>query len=472
MHSSTGRAREALRSAWEELVAPAPEVEPGPLQTRARTTSAVILVLLALSAAGSVFLSTRTGVSIRAAPWAVTLILVATPTAYLLTYSLSRTRYTVAAAGFSALAAGAGAVVAVTAAPTVAPAASTFFMLAAVMLMAGLLLPFEFAAGLGLLNVMGTMAVPSFLPVAGASAVQVPYLFLFANALMIGVVAVVRHQENLQVHDAAEKARSLEAHYGLLQSATREMHSRHLQEMRRLEGRSEAQRHLLDAASHELKTPITPILLQLNLFRRHSEGALNNEQARSLDVVERNLKRLAVLVSDLLDIARMENGKLVLRPEEVPMASILEQAKDTFATQADDEGINIEVEAVGDPRAHVDPTRLSQVLYNLISNALKFSPDGGRIRLRAEARERGVLVQVADDGAGLTPEQQRTLFQPFSQVHDDPETKGTGLGLYISRGIIEQHGGRIWVESDEGKGARFCFWVPADGAPDGRPIMV
>jgi PAS domain S-box-containing protein len=229
----------------------------------------------------------------------------------------------------------------------------------------------------------------------------------------------------------------------------------------RLEEVNELKTQLLNMASHELNTPIAALRLQLHMLKLGPQEADPRRQ-KAFGLLDRNVERLAVLVKDVLDVAKMQSGQLKVRLEDTDLKPVVEEAAELYAQAYLEKGVSLMVEAASAP-VHADPQRVTQVLVNLLSNALKFTPAGGEVRLTLASAGERACVRVADSGAGLAPAQIEKLFQPFSQVHDQSiETKGgTGLGLHISRGIIEQHGGRIWCESDgAGKGTAFAFDLP------------
>lgn len=219
---------------------------------------------------------------------------------------------------------------------------------------------------------------------------------------------------------------------------------------------------ILNAAAHELKTPITPLKLQVHLLKSRSE-AFDERERRAVGVLDRNVDRLAVLVEAVLDVARLQSGKLDLRWEDVELAPLLAEALEAFAEHARASGLDLRLEAAPGLRVRGDPVRLEQVVYNLLSNAVKFTPSGGRILVRASPRGKDIAVEVADTGVGITADDAKRLFQPFSHARAaNVDTDGAGLGLYISRGIIERHGGRIGVDSaGPGRGSTFFFELPA-----------
>lgn len=224
----------------------------------------------------------------------------------------------------------------------------------------------------------------------------------------------------------------------------------------------------LNTAAHELSTPLTPVRLQLHVLKRGSRGEWTDAQRKSVDIVERNVDRLARLVGETLDAARFQSGRLGIVQGPVDLAALVREAGELFAEAAAQDGVAIDVDAAGPLPVVCDAGRINQVLVNLVSNALKFTPRGGSVSLRARREGEAVVVSVADTGIGLEAAQIERLFAPFSQVHD-PMTNtrvGSGLGLYISRGIVELHGGRIGIASPgPGKGTTVTFTLPAAGAP-------
>ncbi|MHB8586090.1 MAG: ATP-binding protein [Thermoplasmatota archaeon] len=219
---------------------------------------------------------------------------------------------------------------------------------------------------------------------------------------------------------------------------------------------------LLNTASHELNTPLTPMKIQIHLLEEGKFGPLDDRQQRAVATLSRNIDRLSQLVNDLLDVSKIQSGRLKLEKQPTDIAALVEETRGAFEETAREAGIEVRVNAAH-VNVAVDPQRITQVLFNLVSNALKFTPPPGVVEVNVETRDSEVLVSVHDSGAGLTPDQVTRLFQPFSQVHDPMKfTKaGSGLGLYISKGIIEEHGGKIWCESTgPGVGSTFSFILP------------
>ncbi|HET6398488.1 MAG TPA: CHASE domain-containing protein, partial [Candidatus Thermoplasmatota archaeon] len=235
---------------------------------------------------------------------------------------------------------------------------------------------------------------------------------------------------------------------------------------RRIEQLEENERfraQFLNVSAHELATPLTPIALQIHMLRRAPPEATLAQYEKGIQVIERGFQRLSRLVRDILDSARVQGERLQLRPERVDVARVVADAVDAFREPAGARGLRLVHERAPPCEAVVDAGRIQQVLDNLLTNALKFTPEGGRVTVEVRPEPDEVEVVVRDTGAGLDADQVQRLFLPFSQVHDPMQVteRGTGLGLYISRGIIEQHGGRIWVRSaGRGRGSEFGFRIP------------
>lgn len=225
---------------------------------------------------------------------------------------------------------------------------------------------------------------------------------------------------------------------------------------------------LLNTASHELNTPLTPLKLQIHLLKAANYGDLNEKQRKAVNILERNVDRLVLLVQDMLDVARLQSGRLAVHMEPLDLATVVSESTEAFHESAKQTGVELIVRVNAPLRVRADGKRLTQVLFNLLTNALKFTPPGGKVVVEAVANGPTASVAVRDTGVGMTTEQISRLFQPFSQVHDTMQRTraGTGLGLYISKGIVELHGGRIWCESaGPSMGSTFAFTVPLDGAP-------
>ncbi len=222
----------------------------------------------------------------------------------------------------------------------------------------------------------------------------------------------------------------------------------------------------LSNISHELRTPLNSIIGFTDLLLTEELGApLSAQQRDFLETVARNGKQLLELINELLDLQRIAAGRMELKPEPVEVAGLLTEAADSVHAQVQKHGHALVVTPPSpDLRVHADRGRVRQILLNLLSNAIKFTPDGGRITVvaapvngDAEAR-----IAVSDTGIGIAVEDQPKLFQEFSQLDASASRKyeGTGLGLALSRRLVEMHGGEIGVESEIGKGSTFWFTLP------------
>ena len=239
-----------------------------------------------------------------------------------------------------------------------------------------------------------------------------------------------------------------------------------LAELERLKELDSFKTRFINSAAHELNTPLTPMRIQLHLLDKDKGVNLTPSQQEALRILHRNFERFDRLVQDVVNSARIQAGRLGIAKEPMDLAKLARDAAASFEAHAKEAGIAVEVDAPETLPLEGDAERLTQVTYNLINNALKFTPRGGSLKLKLERGPATATMLVADTGTGLTPEQIMGLFQPFSQVHDTSKTRtGSGLGLYISRSIVEMHGGRIWAESSgAGRGSTFCVELPVQGA--------
>ena len=217
----------------------------------------------------------------------------------------------------------------------------------------------------------------------------------------------------------------------------------------------------VSSVSHELRTPLTSIRGALGLLAGGTLGHLPESGRRMLEVAVTNTDRLVRLINDILDMERIESGRVQLRRQAHTAGDLMLQASEVMRPMAEKAGVRIEMTENSD-RLWVDSDRVIQTLTNLLSNAIKFSPPGTTIRLGAERRDVELLFYVRDQGRGIPADKRETIFGRFQQVDasDAREKGGTGLGLAICRSLVEQHGGRIWVESTPGEGSTFFFTLP------------
>ena len=190
----------------------------------------------------------------------------------------------------------------------------------------------------------------------------------------------------------------------------------------------------------------------------------NDQQIKLLTIAHANAERLLLLINDILDFSKIEAASLPMTLERQRLEPVVQQAAHNLRTLLEERRIRLEIEiAAGLPDAMLDAHRVGQVLTNLLSNAIKFSPAGERIRIEATGDEREVRVAIVDHGDGIAARDLPKLFRKFQQIDSGSTRKvgGTGLGLVICKGIVEQHGGRIGVESEPGQGSTFWFTLPA-----------
>ncbi len=229
-----------------------------------------------------------------------------------------------------------------------------------------------------------------------------------------------------------------------------------------LEVASQHKSEFLANMSHELRTPLNAIIGFSEVLAERMFGEINDKQAEYLSDILESGRHLLSLINDILDLSKIEAGRMELESTDFDLPSALKNALTLVRERAQRHGITLGHtidERLG--MIHADERKVKQVLLNLLSNALKFTPEGGCIDVRAAARDGAVEISVTDTGVGIAPEDQATVFEEFRQVGSVAKKfEGTGLGLAISRKFIELHVGKIWVESQVGKGSTFAFTLP------------
>ena len=239
---------------------------------------------------------------------------------------------------------------------------------------------------------------------------------------------------------------------GALRGAYRELHAQY----RQTEQARRARENMIAIVSHDLRSPLTAVLLGIGYVKRAAaEGRPLESLYGALDAIHRSADSMKRLVDDLLDAARIESGRFSLEPARQRLVPILEDAVDAGRLAADARRIRIDLEApAGEHLVHCDRQRLTQVLGNLIGNAVKFSPEGARVELRLRDEGEWLRIEVRDWGPGIAAEHLPHVFDRYWQATGTAHL-GTGLGLFIARAIVESHGGRIHVESRVGEGSTF-----------------
>jgi signal transduction histidine kinase len=230
-----------------------------------------------------------------------------------------------------------------------------------------------------------------------------------------------------------------------------------------LEEANRAKSEFLARMSHELRTPLNVIIGFSELMLDGITGKVNREQRQCLNDILGSGRHLLGLINDILDLSKIESGKMELKLRKIALPRVIESIKSEIAPMlvAKKQTLEISVEE-GLPPVRADKAKVRQVLLNLLSNSIKFTPDGGKLKVEAVREDSWCRVSVIDNGVGIRKEDQEKIFEPFSQLDNSltGEEKGTGLGLTIAKQIVEKHGGRIWVESEYGKGSKFSFTLP------------
>jgi PAS domain S-box-containing protein len=223
---------------------------------------------------------------------------------------------------------------------------------------------------------------------------------------------------------------------------------------------------LLSHVSHELRSPLTAIKQFTNILLNGIAGELTPQQREFQKIILRNVLQLQSMVDDLLEVARLEAGKLGVVLERISVPEALTDSLNTLQVTAGTKNISLSADLARDlPRAYADPTRLRQVLIILIDNAVKFTPNGGEVKLSARLRPRSedfILIEVSDTGCGMSAEDAAHIFERLYQVHSPARgsRKGLGLGLFICKELVTRQGGEIWVSSQPGAGSIFSFTLP------------
>jgi two-component system, NtrC family, sensor kinase len=232
---------------------------------------------------------------------------------------------------------------------------------------------------------------------------------------------------------------------------------------RQIEAANRHKSEFLANMSHELRTPLNAIIGFSEVLGERMFGELNEKQAEYTDDILSSGRHLLSLINEILDLSKVEAGRMELEVATFDLPLAIDNARTFVRERATKHGINLDVtvdERLGDFVG--DERKIKQILLNLLSNAVKFTPEGGRIGIKARQANGSVEISVSDTGIGIAPEDQPKIFEEFRQVGSDyaHKVEGTGLGLTLAKKFVELHGGRIWVESEVGKGSRFIFTLP------------
>jgi PAS domain S-box-containing protein len=231
---------------------------------------------------------------------------------------------------------------------------------------------------------------------------------------------------------------------------------------REVEKANRLKSNFLTTMSHELRTPLNSIIGFSDLLAEQSAGPLSQKQERFVVHIQENSRHLLALINDVLDLSKIEAGRLDLTYESFQMSVAADEVLSTLRPLAAAKQIELATELGSELTLYADAVRLKQVLYNLLSNAIKFTPPEGQVRLVARSEDSQICVSVIDTGIGIPRDEQESIFEAFHQLPAPTQgiREGTGLGLSITKLLVEQHGGRIWVQSEPGNGSQFHFTLP------------
>lgn len=233
---------------------------------------------------------------------------------------------------------------------------------------------------------------------------------------------------------------------------------------RKLKNMYEVQKEFTSTVSHELRTPLASIKTAIDLVVKKTVGEINSEQEDVLGRAKKNVDRLKRLIDDILDLTKMESGKMQMNFLMNDMNKLIQEVMETQKDVAKSRGLYLKIDlAPSIPKIPFDSDRMVQVLNNLLGNAMKFTKEGGiTIKTQDKSLENHIVVSVIDTGKGISEKDILKLFQKFQQIEsaEENEEGGTGLGLAICKEIVERHGGKIWVESLQGHGTTFSFLLP------------
>ncbi len=272
------------------------------------------------------------------------------------------------------------------------------------------------------------------------------------------------------VHDTSERKESQDRLRAIQERYAAQLFAANQQLEARNEEAEKANRlksEFLASMSHELRTPLHTIIGFSELLTEELEGPLNSKQKRFLGHILQDARHLLQLINEVLDISKIEAGKLELQREAFDFSTCLNEVLAGIQSQAAAKSIRVENRNTFADLLYADRVRMKEVLYNLLSNAIKFTPNNGLVWVESTADESFLRVAVVDTGIGIPPEEQTSIFEKFYQVGNTTSgiREGTGLGLPITKNLVELHGGRIWVESRPGQGSRFTLVLPLQGNP-------
>ncbi len=274
---------------------------------------------------------------------------------------------------------------------------------------------------------------------------------------------------NLMTESLAVQSEELEGKMLELEQVNQDLQSRERELQitnKKLETANRLKSEFLATMSHELRTPLNSIIGFSELLEEGTYGNLNEKQGKCVGNIVVSSRHLLQLINDVLDLAKVESGTIEVHLEKLSLHSAMEMVRSVVEPLAAKKDITMDVEFRDDVEfVSADPARFKQILYNLLSNAIKFTPSGGRVTIEVAHENGDVEISVTDTGIGISEKDQERIFSEFLQVEGSYARKyeGTGLGLALTKKLVELHGGRIWVTSSPGAGSRFTFSIPGNG---------
>jgi len=295
---------------------------------------------------------------------------------------------------------------------------------------------------------------PQFQPTDEFIQIEKERLIRLSSAELLGEVKR-KNEELLKLLDEVKEHAKKEKELAVA-AATAEAEKEKAEETSRIKS------GFLANMSHELRTPLNSIIGFSEILLEKTFGELNPKQTRYVNNILTSGKHLLTLINDILDLSKVEAGKVELKIEEISLKDTLGECQTLVKSLASKKGILLDVKVEGISTVQADPVRLKQIMYNLLSNAIKFTPEGGRVDVEARLVDKMVQISVKDTGIGIAKKDYEKVFEEFQQIDSSYSKKyaGTGLGLPLTRKLVELHGGKIWLESELGKGSTFTFTLP------------
>ncbi len=309
---------------------------------------------------------------------------------------------------------------------------------------------------------------------AGALAAGVGRLMMVKEARFLEALRVAMHrlakgvsEPTLSVAPPTKKMSGLHRTFLDLAASCRRREEEERSQRQKLEELTQVKSNILSIVSHDLRTPLTSILLYAQMLTEEINQLAADDQRRFLQIISDECTRLSRLVDDLLEVQRWEAGRVKWDVKSQDLSGAIRSCARVFEAMAKSKSVEFSVECPDSlPPVEADADKISQVLSNLLSNAMKYTPAGGKVLISAEARGQEILFRVSDTGPGIPRDKWDQIFDRFSQICDPNITQidGVGLGLYIVKRIVECHGGAAWVDSEVGSGSEFCVVLPIRAA--------